>query len=1026
LRLVRQVQLFFQEGTSDKVYEIDLCEAGEGFIVNFRYGRRGAALKEGTKTIFPVALAEAEKLFNALEQEKRKKGYVAAGEVQIITSAEPKKPGTDKRKKAIIKILKTAVAGEEPEHWKLSRVIWRAGDLKIQEAIPYVIQIADPADKYNIYSSVWAIGRCGTDKAIPFLQGLQQKNLPEFTKQLVQEVLLKLSTGKDKEALLTTAIQALPVQLKKNITEKNYRELEKQLRELLFELKTSSNEYLVTFYQVAREDQALHGLFLKVVNDIPCKANYFKYLRHIFKTAEMLEDYATYGIIAKNIEKQAAASRVRSYMLPEDKKGLAFTNKTKDYLTHRVIRFLRKYGEAGEQSYTTLATELLLAFNDTCDLSPAYHTSQVSYQYHQETRTYTTNESRTDFDSYSRFQAFNFILYKNSPRYTRHSFGWMVVPPYTPGAPAPSVREEGFPQLWDKAPGETIRLLSFSQCFKVHEFALKVFRANPGFEQQVDIPGVIHFLGSAFAETQQLGLELARKKYDKNTPDKQLLIALLDSNLEAARKQAEQWIAEQKTTLLTDTEFLAELLRMRKPEAHAWLRGFLTGASVAKEHAEITIAKIIAFLVTHEIQNEEDERHLAQVADTMVIAFPDSLRHISLDVIKDMFRHTSAVIHTLAGKILMKHETRPENLPEDFLHILLQSDNINSRGIGIELLGRFPENRLLDKKDILVSFCLSPLPDVRNAVKPLIFRLVKAYPAFGKELVYLFVPAFLIKESYEGLHEDLLHLLSNELSDSLHVISKEKTLLLLNSRFRTSQLIGNVLLKKNITDDMLTVPELVKLASNPLEEVRLFAWSVFKKYPAKVKAEKEEALRITDSPWDDTRIFAFDYFRYTFAPPDWNTDLLVALCDSIKEDVQAFGREMITRFFQEQNGTEYLLKLSQHPNTKIQLFTTAYLEKYAADNLTVLQTLKPYFVTLLSQVNKGRVAKARAMDFLQKEAAKNEESARLASEIFTRVSVSVSITERAECIAALRDIRKKYPAIQSPIVMKKFSDYSKV
>jgi predicted DNA-binding WGR domain protein len=74
LKLVRQAKLFFQEGTSDKVYEIDLCESGDGFLVNFRYGRRGASLKEGTKTIFPVPLAEAEKVFAALEQEKRKKG----------------------------------------------------------------------------------------------------------------------------------------------------------------------------------------------------------------------------------------------------------------------------------------------------------------------------------------------------------------------------------------------------------------------------------------------------------------------------------------------------------------------------------------------------------------------------------------------------------------------------------------------------------------------------------------------------------------------------------------------------------------------------------------------------------------------------------------------------------------------------------------------------------------------------------------------------------------------------------------
>jgi hypothetical protein len=236
---------------------------------------------------------------------------------------------------------------------------------------------------------------------------------------------------------------------------------------------------------------------------------------------------------------------------------------------------------------------------------------------------------------------------------------------------------------------------------------------------------------------------------------------------------------------------------------------------------------------------------------------------------------------------------------------------------------------------------------------------------------------------------------------------------------------GVVLLKQNIREEDLTVPELVKLGGNPLQEVRVYTWNIFSKYPGKIKAAKEEAIRITDSYWDDTRIFAFDLFRNTFTAADWTIDLLVTLCDSVREDVQDFGREMITNFFDAQHGTDYLLKLSQHPHTKVQLFTTAYLEKYAGGNVDIIQTLRPYFITLLSQVNKGKVAKARVMEFLRKEALAHENVARIASEIFTRVSASVAITEKAACIAALRDIHHRYPAIQSPIVMKPHSEYIK-
>ena len=77
MRLLKQVRLFFQEGSSDKVYEIDLCEIGPGrCVVNYRFGRRGSRLREGSHTAAPVSLAEAERAFTTLEQSKRRKGYL--------------------------------------------------------------------------------------------------------------------------------------------------------------------------------------------------------------------------------------------------------------------------------------------------------------------------------------------------------------------------------------------------------------------------------------------------------------------------------------------------------------------------------------------------------------------------------------------------------------------------------------------------------------------------------------------------------------------------------------------------------------------------------------------------------------------------------------------------------------------------------------------------------------------------------------------------------------------------------------
>ncbi|HRG99357.1 MAG TPA: WGR domain-containing protein, partial [Polyangiaceae bacterium] len=83
MKLVTQTVLVFVEGRSEKVYEVDLCEVGAGrFVVNFRYGKKGAALKDGSKTVAPVSRAEADRVFEKLVSTKVEQGYVREAEAE--------------------------------------------------------------------------------------------------------------------------------------------------------------------------------------------------------------------------------------------------------------------------------------------------------------------------------------------------------------------------------------------------------------------------------------------------------------------------------------------------------------------------------------------------------------------------------------------------------------------------------------------------------------------------------------------------------------------------------------------------------------------------------------------------------------------------------------------------------------------------------------------------------------------------------------------------------------------------------
>ena len=85
------ITLYFREGSSDKIYQAWIHVKGEGFIVSFAYGRRGASLTAGTKTKEPVDYDKAKKIFDKLVAEKIAKGYSPGEEGTAYV-------GTDKEK----------------------------------------------------------------------------------------------------------------------------------------------------------------------------------------------------------------------------------------------------------------------------------------------------------------------------------------------------------------------------------------------------------------------------------------------------------------------------------------------------------------------------------------------------------------------------------------------------------------------------------------------------------------------------------------------------------------------------------------------------------------------------------------------------------------------------------------------------------------------------------------------------------------------------------------------------------------
>jgi predicted DNA-binding WGR domain protein len=91
------VTLYCCESGSDKVYRAEVAREGDGYVVRFAYGRRGAALKAGTKTSRPISRENALEVYERLVREKRGRGYVDAASGEALAAAPDAARGEARR-----------------------------------------------------------------------------------------------------------------------------------------------------------------------------------------------------------------------------------------------------------------------------------------------------------------------------------------------------------------------------------------------------------------------------------------------------------------------------------------------------------------------------------------------------------------------------------------------------------------------------------------------------------------------------------------------------------------------------------------------------------------------------------------------------------------------------------------------------------------------------------------------------------------------------------------------------------------
>ena len=155
-----------------------------------------------------------------------------------------------------------------------------------------------------------------------------------------------------------------------------------------------------------------------------------------------------------------------------------------------------------------------------------------------------------------------------------------------------------------------------------------------------------------------------------------------------------------------------------------------------------------------------------------------------------------------------------------------------------------------------------------------------------------------------------------------------------------------------------------------------------------------------------------------------SADAIIAICDSIQPEVQAAGKQLLMAQFQAGDAGRYITKLAEHPSTSIQLLVSGLLEHYL-DGAKSLEAIAPYLVTVLSQVNRGRVAKERVIAILRREAGKSAAHAAVIAPILDRQSATIAVTQKQPLIATMVEVKTQFPDVALPIQVTPPAPYKK-
>ncbi len=1062
MNIIQTSALRFQEGNSDKVYEVELVELSKtdknGYLVNFRYGRYGDTLREGSKTSIAVPLAKAQSIYNSLVVSKINKGYklqsgfdplqgMGASTSVPSVGATPSLP--DKAEKlqrrqqiALQNLKKIAGAKKGADYKRASRLIWRLGELKATAAVPDILEAVAPfkgkkKHHFRNYSIAWALGRIGDERG--------------------KDVLEKILDSKCAPIALNALYHVAP-QPKELFFEKDYpgyishdwksivgedgeiscvaARLLKRINETKENFNDKAAVRLTAFYLFTKNNDRYRAVILEMARIAPFKFGSIWLIRHLFKIAEFELDADMLSVIIKRIED----SRPLGYDWQNDGYEDTYSFQTRNYLRRRTWRLFRRLGQIASPEYVRLAKGLLLAYKDVDGEEGKW----TQYSYDDDWNSIATT---FHFHRFASHEAYNQILFRYSKQFepTPSKTRWHRVTEETDDS-----RVEAFRQLWDEQPEAFLDCLKASECQAVQDFGLRALGEKKDYCKTVGALDWADVLKVAYLETATFAKGYIESDHSDFLERLDYLRGLFVAQTSMAREFTQGWLQKlSPETLLADIGWHQDLIVSDYEDNRKASDGYHNLYDGHDDKQNILLGKLVdwvlalpkdieqVLVLTDEQANDETfwdgdreklERNNAailanraqqdaiihHVSWTILNPLEKQVKSVDFGVLRDFISHPLSAVKKIGAEILVAQKHKPTDIPDDLFAALFESKDPEIRALAVRMLSNLDDNELAKMPTLLATLLQSEDEPVRNEARAIIQRVAAGNKEFSDKVLEELIPVCFRAEKSDGGHDILVACITEDLKQSWPLIDKNLLWRLLQAQSKAAQRVGaSVLMERPVSD--YSVRQWARLGKHSALDVRQWSQAAYDNNVERIKADFSNGLRLLDTSWDDSRAFAVEYFKTRFDAEQWTPDNLVLLCDSVRQDVQKLGRDLLRTFFKEQDGENYLLKLSQHPGRNVQLFASEFLQSYAGGKPAVIKGLNHYFIAVLSSINQGRVAKDRVLHFLLEEAKKSVEIAQIVSEILERQSVTVAIMDKGKFIKAMLELQQQYPDLKLPI-----------